>query len=225
MKYSVVMVTTAPSNITKTSINSVKAQLNYDEFILVAHKVARWEREKGLRHGDGSHKGILKARNNYVLLLDDDVFILDGPQLETALLESIQKENVFTCGPIKYFHPGEKIDMILAPIMMIDKKMYLDNGVKFTRGNAPTFKMMIEGVKRRGQVAEYLPFGEEPPYVDLKQRGSVFIHFLKGNHYVYPVAKQVLKSWTIKVPQMLDYVVDEGYGSGCLNQSYHHDGE
>jgi len=93
--------------------------------------------KRGMEHGETVHKQILEAKEQRVLILDQDVLILKESLVQKAL-EIMKDPSVFCCHT--YEHSFDGIPLPVPPFVMLNKNLYLKNQQFFKNTGYDCFK-------------------------------------------------------------------------------------
>ena len=159
--------------------------------------------------GPQLHFEALKARNDYLLLVDHDVMLFDN-QLVEEMCHHMTQPNVFACGVLDYPYAG--IPILFPSCTMVNRKMYLENGVSFS-GSEPCVEPFSEAM-RKGQ--KLVKIGKSELTYSLDKR--VF-HLNQGFKKLYSILlldnfwRESFNKWkelTGSTASFDDYVHDDG---------------
>lgn len=200
-KYSIVVAKCGCHILADSFLRSVKKHLDPMEVILIDSVFKYSKRSK--HHGQCMNEGIKQSKTNLVLLSDHDILVLDS-ECVNKMIETMQKENVLACGYFDY--PFDGIPLLTPFFTMINKEMFLKNGVEFDGSGNPAYNTFFHA-KSLGQ-----------NIIKLDSKNSIF-HLGQGALRTYDdlMIKDELRTefenWKMSVTSKAnfnDYVVDDG---------------
>lgn len=149
MKYSIITQKCGCHLLVEALLRSVHKYLVPDEIIVEDTKFKYYSKSE--RHGRLMHREILKARNDYVLLVDHDIMIFDNSLIE-QMCEEISKPNVYACGVYdKFYNQAIKGPLLTEMCTILNKRMYLENGLEFDGSGNPCY-LALERAVQKGQL-------------------------------------------------------------------------
>lgn len=209
IKYSIITQKCGSHLLMNALLKSIEKHLTPDEIIIEDNKFIEYSKSE--RHGLTMNKQILKARNDYVLMLDQDIMIFDNSLIE-QMFQEVLKPNVYACGTYDYLYEGT---LLLTPsCVMLNKKMHLENKEEFNGSGNPCWAafgnayvksqklIKIDGGKR----IFHLGSGIRRPYSQL----------IVNNHW-----RSEFENWKKDNNSNVnfdDYVVDDGMDIDDLHQ-------
>ncbi len=201
-KYSIITQRTGCHILIDSLLRSIKRNLNPDEVLVYENRFVY--SRTNVPHGKCVNEKIHEAKNRLVLLLDHDILILDS-KIINEMIEKMKDENVFCCTPFDYPFEGE--DLPTPQCVMINKDLFLKNGIEFGCGGNPgwnTFKNAKNAFKQEiikidsGKSVFHLERGGRIPYYQL-----ILNNFFKDKFEIWK--KDVSSNANFE-----DYVIDDG---------------
>lgn len=200
-KYSIVIPKCGCHILADSFLRSVKKHLDPMEVILIDSVFKYSKRSK--HHGQCMNEGINQSKTNLVLLSDHDILVLDS-ECVNKMIETMQKENVFACGYFDY--PFDGIPLLTPFFTMINKEMFLKNGIEFDGSGNPAYNTFFHAKSLDQKI------------IKLDSKNSIF-HLGQGALRTYDdlMIKDELRTefenWKMSVASKAnfnDYVVDDG---------------
>ena len=130
MKYTIITQKCGCHLLVEALLKSIHKYLKPDEILVTDGKC--WQ-HRGMRDISSQlHEEILKARNEYVLMLDQDILIFDNSLIE-EMLSNMVKPDVFVCGAFTHDYKVKGYpDFLVASCNMLNKQRYLE-GITFDK--------------------------------------------------------------------------------------------
>ena len=139
MKYTIITQRYGCHLFVEALLRSVQKYLSPDEIIVVEDTKASL--------GGLMHKEILKAKNDFFLMLDQDILIFDNVLVE-KMYENATKPDVLASGAIDLgWNQNGNPRILVASCNMVDKKKYIANGIPFY-GSEPCIDAFGEAMKK-----------------------------------------------------------------------------
>ena len=205
MKYTIITQKCGCHIFVEALLRSIHKYLQPDEIIVSDAKSLGHPKMREL--SPQLHEEIMKARNEYILMLDQDIMIFDNSLIE-EMFTHIVKPNVFVCGTYthNYFVPGCP-DLLVASCNMLNKQKYLE-GVTFdkTSRTEPCVEPFSVAYKKGMELVKIDP-------------GKRVFHLNSGFRWTYPDVtlgaywKTVFENWKKKTGSeeiFEEYVIDDG---------------
>lgn len=209
IKYTIITQKCGSHLLVEALLKSIKKHLVPDEVLVEDNKFIEYSKSE--RHGLIMNKQILKARNDYILILDHDVMIFDNSLIE-QMYQEVLKSNVYACGAYDYLYEGT---LLLTPsCVMLNKKMHLENKIEFNGSGNPCWEA-FGNAHAKGQ-----------KLIKIESGKRVF-HLISGVRRPYSqliinnVWRSEFENWKKLVgsdANFDDYVVDDGMDIDDLHQ-------
>jgi glycosyltransferase involved in cell wall biosynthesis len=209
MKYSIVTQKCGCHLLSEAQQRSFHKYLTPDEIIIENAKFK--QHPKSERHGYLMNKGILKARNDMILLVDHDIMIFDNSLIE-QMLEEASKPNTFVCSAFHKPYDGELV--VLEICAVINRQMFLSNGIEFDGSGNPCYYAFKEAM-RRGQRCIKIEGDKRVFHLEAGSK-SHYTELIINGHW-----KKVFENWKRKTgstESFDDYVVDDGMDIDDVHQ-------
>lgn len=206
MKYTIITQRYGCHLLVEALLRSVEKYLSPDEILVLNNTYS----EKSL--GEDMHRQILKVKNDYFLMLDQDIMIFDNNFVE-EMYRLVSEPDAFACGAIDLDYNQRGVNKILvASCNMINKKRYIENGIYFYTSE-PCVESFVFAVQK-GQ--KLVKVGKN---IDTVSIAPEVFHMNQGFHTLYP--DLILSGWWKRIFEIWkeesgskekfeDYVIDDG---------------
>jgi hypothetical protein len=163
----------------------------------------------------------MKARNDYVLILDHDVLLFDKSLIDEMCHHIIQP-NVFACGILNYRYNDKTL--LFPSCTIFNKKMYLENNVLFS-GSEPCYEAFLNALLN-GQALVKVGCNDRTFSMDKR-----FFHLNGGFRKPYPLLfngglwRESFDKWKADVDSsesLDDYAVDDGMDFLDMKKAFYH---
>lgn len=205
MKYTIITQRCGCHILVEALLRSIHRYLTPDEIIVSDGGSLGHPKLRGI--SEQLHEEILKAKNDYILMVDQDILFFDNSLIE-EMISHITRPNVFAVGAFTHDYKVPGIPQLLvASCNMLNKTKYLE-GVTFNKTSK------TEPCVEPFSVA----FNKGMELVILDPRDRVF-HLNSGFHWTYADLvlgdhwQRMFNTWKARTgsKQVLeDYVVDDG---------------
>lgn len=209
MKYSIITQKCGCHLLAGALLRSIQKHLIPDEIIVEDTKFKQYSKSE--RHGRLMHKEILKARNDYVLLVDHDIMIFDNSLIEQMYVE-VSKPNTFACSAFHKLYEGKLL--LTEMCAMLNKKMYLDNKIEFDGCGNPCF-LAFKEAERKGQKLIKIDGGKRIFHLEAGSKRH-YLELLINN--IWRSKFENWKKLNNSSANFDDYVVDDGMDMEDLHQ-------
>jgi glycosyltransferase involved in cell wall biosynthesis len=207
MKYTLITQKSGCHLIVDALLRSVEKYLNPDEILVTD---ARFKYYPGVGHGRQMNQQVKRSRNDYILMLDQDIMIFDNGLVEEMYRDVLQS-NVYACGALDL--PYQDGTILVASCNMLNKKLFLDNEYPFNNDSEPCIdsfaKAMRLGQKLIKVGKTYMTTSLTPQFFHLNQACQLTYSDLILNGWW----KRWFNQWkedSGSTENLEDYVVDDG---------------